>query len=118
MAKQRKRKTQAERNQEWWDAAKRVWVEFRPKLAALNSYVDAQLLVRQAPPPDSPGRTFYSNLAFFLAEFHPPFGASRDELELYLELIIRLDDSGQLKPGARQGVEQGLRSAIPNRIPL
>ena len=47
-----------------------------------------------------------------------PDGASRSELELYLQFIRRLDDSGQLKPGARKVVEQGLLAAIPSRVPL
>jgi hypothetical protein len=72
----RGRKTKAEREQEWQAADRRLWEEFRPRLEALTSFVDARLFVDDAPPRDSPGRRYYSNLGFFLQAFTVPEGSS------------------------------------------
>jgi hypothetical protein len=85
-------------------AEHRVWQEFRPKLAALQSIDDALRLVMEAPHHDAaPGRRYYSNLSFFA--FHSPFtvpaGANATEIALYREFIARLDANGHLKLGAR-----------------
>jgi hypothetical protein len=108
----RKQKTKREREQEWANADRRAWEEFRPKLAALRSFVDAELLVTQSPPPDSPGRRYYSNLDFFLQDFTFPGGSSAAERSLYLQFVQRLDTAGALKPGAAQEVGERLRRTI------
>ena len=104
----RGRKTKAEREQEWAEADHRVWEQFRPRLEALKSYREAELLVNNALPPDSPGRQYYANLGFFLQSFIVPGGSNYTEKVLYLQLIRRLDALGQLKPGVRQQCEQEL----------
>jgi hypothetical protein len=108
----RRRKTGAERERETRELDRRAWEEFRPKLEALQSYTDALAFVHQSPPPDSPGRHFYSNLAFFLQSFAPPMGASGGEKSLYLKLVQRFDEAGQLEPGRRAQIEADLRAAI------
>lgn len=102
----------ARREQEWAESDRRVWEQFRPRLEALRSFPAAQALVKEAPPPDSPGRRYYSNLGVFLQAFTVPEGSSYAEKELYLRLIERLDAARALKPGAAQRVEEELRRAM------
>ena len=106
------RKIQTQRNQEFHDKEQRVWDEFRPKLESLASFVDAQLLVASAPPPDSPGRRYYSNLGFFLQSFGVPTGSSRVEKSMYLQFICRLDESGALNSGAAEPIIKELKRSI------
>lgn len=108
----RTRKTKREREQEWANAERRAWEEFRPKLAALRSFIDAEILVTQAPPPDTPGRRYYSNLGFFLQEFTVPGGSSNAERSLYLQFIEHIGKGGELKAGAGQIVGERLRRAM------
>jgi hypothetical protein len=107
------RKTKAERDQEWADAERRVWREFRPKLAALKSRADARLLVNRTVPLESPGRRYYSNLAFLLNSGFTvvPFGSSYDEKILYLKFIQSLDAS-ELPPKTAEKIQVALRRAI------
>ncbi len=107
----RRRKTKAEREQEWAEADRRVWDQFRPR-EALASFGEAQSLANEAPPPDSPGRRYYSNLGFFLQSFAVPMGSSYAEKALYLQFIQRLDAAGALKPGTGQKVQEELRRAM------
>ena len=111
------RKTKAQRDQEYADAKCRVWEIFRPKLDAVQSLAEAYKLVAETPPPDAPGRTYYSNLAFFLQCFGVPGGSSYTEKALYLQLIARLDATGILKAGAREKVESDLRQAMEAEMP-
>jgi hypothetical protein len=92
----------ARREQGWAEADRRVWDRFRARLEGLTSFPEAQLLVDEALPPDSPGRRYYSNLGFFLQDFTVPAGSSYAEKELYLQFIQRLNATGALKPGAAQ----------------
>ena len=85
---------------------------FRSKLDALQSFVEAQRLVAESPPPDAPGRRYYSNLGFLLQAFIVPDGSSYEEKALYLQFIQRLDAAGSLKPGAGQKVAEELRRAM------
>lgn len=111
------RKTKAQRDHEWADAESRVWDLFRPKLEAVQNFAGAQILAAETPPPNAPGRRFYSNLAFFLSSFGVPGGSSYAEKALYLQLIKRLDAGGGLKPGARQKIEKDLRLAMETQGP-
>jgi hypothetical protein len=108
----RRRKTKTKRNQEQLDADRRVWDQFHPRLEASASFIEAQLLVKEAPPPDSPGRRYYSNLGFFLQAFTIPKGSSYAEKALYLQFIQRLDATGALKSGVGQKVQEELRHAM------
>lgn len=85
----RYRKRKAEREQEWVEADRRVWDQFRLRLEALASFGEAQSLTNEAPPPDSPGRRYYSNLGFFLQSFAVPMGSSYAEKALYIQFIQR-----------------------------
>ena len=107
-----RRKTADERRQEQADAERRAWERFRPKLAALQTFQDAETLLGQAPPHGDPGRPFYSNLGFFIQSFDVPGGSSDTERALYLQFVERLDAAGALKPGARDRVERLLRATI------
>jgi hypothetical protein len=111
------RKTKAQRDQEWADAERRVWDIFRPKLQAVKNFVEAQILAAETPPPNAPGRRFYSNLAFFLGCFGVPGGSSYAEKALYLQLIKRLDAGGGLNAGARQKIEDDLHRAMEAQGP-
>jgi len=108
----RKRKTRAERDQERADAERRVWDAFRPRLDALQTFLEAKKLMAESPPPDAPGRRYYSNLAFFLQAFIVPMGSSYAEKALYVQFNQRLDAAGELKSGAGQKVIQDLESAM------
>jgi hypothetical protein len=109
----RRRKTKDARDRERADADRHAWEQFHPRLAALTTYDEARLLVSETPPPDSPGRRYYSNLGFFLSgSMVPPLGSSYAEKALYLQFIQRLDAAGALKPGARQKVQEALRRAM------
>lgn len=107
-----RRKTKGERDQQRAEAERLAWETFRPKLEALQSFAEAQQLVTEAPPPDSPGRRYYSNLGFFLQAFTVPMGSSHTEKALYLQLTQRLDTAGVLKPRARQAIEDALRRVM------
>jgi len=108
----KRRKTRAEREQEYDEADQRAWTLFEPKLAALSSYFEALKLVNDAPSPDSPGRRYYSNLGFFMQTFAPPDGSSNREKALYIQLLKKIDQEGALKPGSFEGLEQSLRRAM------
>jgi len=109
------RRTKADRELEWMEADQRAWEAFLPKLTALQTYVDAKVLVANAPPPDSPGRRYYSNLGYFLGYFGVPAGANSTERSLYIQFIQRLDEAGALKPGAAAEVLDALRKSIAER---
>jgi hypothetical protein len=100
------RKTKAERNAEYERERRRHWEDFREKLRAAKSFLDAKILVAQAPREGSPGRAFYSNLGFFLGEFTMPGSASAEERQLYKELLRRMDADGNLKPGVLEAFER------------
>src|SRR5215216_395182 len=111
------RKTKAQKIQERAEAERRVWEVFRPKLDAVQNLAEALELAAETPPPDAPGRRYYSNLAYFLQCFGVPGGSSYAEKGLYLKLIARLDSTGILKPGAREEIESKLRHAMEAEMP-
>ena len=112
------RKTRAERNLEWRRAEGRSWGEFLPKLESLATFADARRVVDEAPPQDTPGRSFYSNLGFFLHTFAPPAGASGTELSLYIQFLQRIDAAGELKPGVKDTLIRVLQEARDAKRPL
>jgi len=90
-----------------------VFEEFRNSLNKCKNFVEAQLLVkRELPSVNAPGRQYYSNLIFFLNTFHTHGSASKDELILYRDYIIRLHKTGQLKPGEGQRIIDKLNKDI------
>ena len=111
----RPRKTKAQREQEWDEAKRHVWEQFRPRLAALADFGDALKLAHEGPRHDRPGRMYYMNLAFVLQAFRVPGEASDEELALYSAFFQRIDKAGQLKPGEGQKVEEALRSVLDRR---
>lgn len=99
------------------DADRRAWEEFRPRLAAVRTIAEAQRLLARAPPPDSPGRRYYSNLSTFLQVFGVPAGSSHAEKALYLQFVRRLDASGALTPGLGTIIEDDLRREMEAQEP-
>lgn len=97
------RPTKVERERGRAEANRHAWESFRSKLEALKSSAEARALVAEAPPPDSPGRHYYSNLGFFLQAFTVPLGSSYAEKALYRQFIRRIDGLGELKPGLERG---------------
>lgn len=112
----RRRKSASERRQESYEADQRAWAAFYPRLAAAQSFKDALLLMADTVPPDTPGRRYYSNLAFFLQSYAPPAGANATELNEYLRLIRIFDSEGALKNGVRHEIEERLIAAIGQRL--
>ncbi len=108
----RSRKTKAEQRQEWDNADRRHWEQFRSKLEAAKCFADARKILSESPLPDAPGRRYYSNLGFFLQEFHPPANSTYLEKDLYIQFIRRMDSTGDLKPGVKEQVEKSLRNAM------
>ena len=105
----KRRKTAAERRAETEARDREAFEIFREKLEAVCDPVEAKLLAH-ASRPSSPGRRYYSNLAFFVDHaFQRPAGASQVELGLYIGLIRRLDEAGALVPGAAEEVVARLR---------
>src|SRR5882724_548977 len=95
----RKRKTASERRQEEADAEGRAWREFNARVREIESFAEVKAFAEgPAPRSGAPGRQFYSNLAFFLGAFKVPSGSNRAERTLYLHLIQRFDETGQLTP--------------------
>ena len=117
MSARRRRKTNAERDAERSEAQQRAWEFFEPKLKALQSFEDALRLVYEAPAPDSPGRSYYSNLGFFLQAFTPPAGASLTEYGYYLQFVRGLDAAGKLKEGALAKIEADFARAMKEKDP-
>jgi hypothetical protein len=117
MSARRRRKTKSERDAGWHEAQRRAWEFFEPKLKALQSFEEALRLVYEAPAPDSPGRSYYSNLGFFLQAFTPPAGASLTEYGYYLEFARRLDAAGKLKKGALATIEGDFARAMKDKNP-
>jgi hypothetical protein len=95
------------------EGEQREWEEFRARLAAQETYLDALTLVAEgAPSPDAPGRRYYANLGTFLQHFQVPVRSTYAEKELYLDLVRRLDAAGQLRPGVRNELEGALQRAM------
>jgi hypothetical protein len=112
----RRRKTPAELRQEWSDKQDRCWDEFQPRLAAIESWEDAKDLHNKAPAPDTPCRKYYANLGYFLMNgFAAPNGANHTELQLYLQLVKRMEARGELKPGETEKIEEALRHAMQSQ---
>jgi hypothetical protein len=101
--------------QEWNDKEEKVYKKFKESLNNIKIMPRAQLLVKEAPPVDSPGRKYYINFDFFLRGFDIPAGASKEELIMYKNFIDKLDESGQLKSGVGKRIKDRLNNAISNK---
>jgi hypothetical protein len=104
----RKRKTVAEQRQEWDEAQERVWRTFRPRLDAATNVGEALAILASPVPEGRPGRRFYSNLGFFVQNLMVPNGATADERGLYLQLVRRMRDAGDMLPETCAKVERAL----------
>ena len=111
----RRRKSNAERDQERYEAEQKAWARFRPQLETIGCMADAATVLKGIPRPDSIGRNHYTNLLFFLDTLSPPGGASGEENRLYIEVARRMDAAGELKPGTFEQVEARLRQRIEER---
>jgi hypothetical protein len=107
------RKSADERSLERSQREDSAWDQFEPKLAALQSFGEARVLVSRAPAEGTPGRGLYSNLGFFLQEFSVPGNASKAELHLYIGFIRRI--SGEIIPGRVDQIIQNLEQASRDR---
>jgi hypothetical protein len=111
----RKRKTAAERRQEAYEAERRAWDLFLPRLRAVSSLKEALMLNVEPVSHGSPGRKFYSNFGFFMQYFAAPDGANLTELNEYLRLIKVFDAEGALKSGKRDEIEKAFELAMTLR---
>jgi hypothetical protein len=102
----------ANRANEKYEAERQVWEDFRSKLESIQSFIEAELLVAESPPPESPGRKYYSNLGFFLTSFIVPCDANATERSLYIQLIQRLDATGIIKKGEAANVVNALQKSL------
>ena len=104
----RTRKSAAQTRADQEEKAHRARAAFMAELRAAQTRKDAEALAFGAPRPDAPGRAFYSNLQFFLANSIPPRGASIAELAEYRRLAATFD----LAPDARQTLVDALSDAM------
>lgn len=106
------RKTQAQLRQESYEADRRAWEIFLPQLKAATTLKEAVHLYGSTTPPDSPGRSYYSNLGFFLGNLTAPMGANGTELSQYIRLIDCFEKEGALSTATKTRVEAVLRAAL------
>lgn len=102
-------KTTMELSVDWMALERHAWAKFHPKVAALQSMVDVQKLLADAPPLGSPSSQFYANLAEFLLTYRMPKTAGADEREIYIQLVERFQDSGTLDAGTATASLAALR---------
>lgn len=98
--------------QEWYNKEKIVFEKFKNSLNKVKTFPEAQILVKKAPPVDTPGRKYYSNLGFFLQRFDIPAGLDDEEKLLYKKFIEKLDSTGQLKSGIGKEIKNKLNFDI------
>jgi len=101
--------------QDWYNEERNVYKKFEDSLNKIDIMPRAQLLIRQAPSENTPGRKYYTNFDFFLRRFDIPDGLGDDEIILYKNFIKRLDKIRQLKPGEGERIISKLNNAINNR---
>lgn len=111
----RKRPTKAEQTAKRDQAKYDAWRFFYPKLEAVQSFEEAMELASTRPHHNDPGRSFYSNLDFFLATFRCPSGSNSSERSEYLRIARKLDEEGNLKEGALKEIEEDFRNADERR---
>ena len=108
-----RRKTQKERDREWDDARERAWESFRSQLDSVTSLSTADQLLKDAPAPSTPGRSYYTNLAFFLGQRAVPLESNYAERSSYLAFVRRLD-ANAMEPAERDRIEAMLHAALEN----
>jgi hypothetical protein len=86
--------------------------ELIANLDACQTFDEAAGLLRERPPPDSPGRLGYTSLDFFLQERRAPLSASSDEIAAYLRLVDRAAAVGHLDE-ASAAASVGARTREP-----
>lgn len=100
----------------WHEQSDRRRNHLYDRLREVSTYDDVVRLANETPGPIQPGRSYYSNLAFFLGNaFCPPEGATVAELQLYMGVIERIDVNGDLNEGAKETVVKALQDAIKQR---
>lgn len=114
----RRRKTNEERREEFRAGDRKLSDEFYVELAAAKTLSDVSKLLGKMPGPDRTGRGCYRSLSyFFKSEFALSPGTSRSDMKLYIELIQRLKDSGEMSETMRERTEKTLRTAIDGNDP-
>jgi hypothetical protein len=102
-------RSKADRERERQEVDWRVRKRLLEALDGVDDWGEALKLALGGPGPDQPGRSYHSNLAFFLQQFAVPAGSDFDERAHYAKLIERLDAAGQLKPDVAGHVISQLR---------
>lgn len=112
----RKRRTKSEREEKWYESQRKAWEKFRPMLEGIGSFRDAFEVLKGMPAPDTPPRKYYTNLLYFVETLSPPGNSSYDEKFLYIGLVKKLADIGELSKQASLKVESSLRKAMENQF--
>ena len=95
--------------EEWYEKESIIFKEFKNQLSKVKTFPEAQLLIRKAPPENTPGRKYYTRFALFIDGFYTiPSNLSDEERSLYLDFIEMLDKTEQLKPGVGKEVKKKL----------
>jgi hypothetical protein len=104
-----------ERRAEYDAKAAVVWREFSQRLSVASCVADVAKLIAAAPPPDSPGRSYFTNLQFFTmnSSFALPGNADENEAALYVGLLERFLEARIVQ---REQVER-VRAAASGKFP-
>jgi hypothetical protein len=108
----RKRKTDADRQAEWYAAERREWSVFNAKIEPAGS--PGQALAIAVDPGGNRARaipvggTARNLLAFLGQRYKVPADSRPEEMALYLDLIRRTGASGELKPADLERIERDL----------
>jgi len=86
-----------------YEKEKRVYKFFKSRLETISTLGEATALTQEGPADGEPGREFYNRFARFLwKEYEIPEDASNEERTLYLNLLQRLRNKGQLGDDAAE----------------
>jgi hypothetical protein len=107
-----RRKTKREKSLERGAAEHRCWTSFKQDVEAAQNYIDVFQILQQSPPPDAPGRKFYTNLDVFLKYSKVPAESNNEERYMYLNLIRRLGNSEHMTIESKSAIEALLLAAI------
>jgi hypothetical protein len=109
-------KKMSNHNQRFREKEAEYWATFSQKLTDLDSVEAAQLFAASAPGSDLPGRKFHTNLLYFLETFGIPGDASKDEMVLYLNFLMKLDPSNvrlaDKLPSAIEQLQRSIKSSL------
>jgi hypothetical protein len=97
------RRTATDRMWEDHEKENRVYKLFKSRLESISTLGEVVALTQDGPADGEPGREFYDRFARFLwKEYEIPEDASNEERTLYLNLLQRLREKGQLSDATAQ----------------